>query len=162
MLCIFLGLTLLPAQADEGVSPTAIREISLLKAFQHQNVVQLVAVHVDRKVCNTCVPSTDPQSRLCTHWHTGQEALLSLVFEYAEHDLFEMLRAQREHGRGTATAYGLHGYTIKSLLWQMLLATQALHAAAIMHRDLKPSNVLVMDNAGAHGRVKIADFGLAR
>ena len=88
--------------------------------------------------------------------------MLSLVFEYAEHDLFEMMRAQREQGRGSAGAVGFHAYTIKSLLWQMLLATQAMHAASIMHRDLKPSNVLVMDNAGAHGRVKIADFGLAR
>ena len=144
------------------MSPTAIREINLLKAFQHRNVVQLVAVHVDRKVRDTCVSQSLKPEAVLTLWQTMQEALLSLVFEFSEHDLFEMLRAQREHGRGTATAYGLHGYTIKSLLWQMLLATQALHAAAIMHRDLKPSNVLVMDNTSAHGRVKIADFGLAR
>ena len=31
-----------------------------------------------------------------------------------------------------------------------------------VRRDLKPSNILVMGDGEEHGRVKIADFGLAR
>jgi len=32
----------------------------------------------------------------------------------------------------------------------------------VVHRDLKPSNILIMGKGPEHGRVKIADFGMAR
>lgn len=41
---------------------------------------------------------------------------------------------------------------------QALEALSALHAQQVLHRDIKPSNLLV----DAHGRIKLADLGLAR
>ncbi|EEH57980.1 uncharacterized protein MICPUCDRAFT_11088, partial [Micromonas pusilla CCMP1545] len=47
---------------------------------------------------------------------------------------------------------------VKSVARQILLALDACHSRRVMHRDVKPGNLLI----GADGRVKLADFGLAR
>jgi serine/threonine-protein kinase len=44
------------------------------------------------------------------------------------------------------------------LLDPVLEALNAAHSAGLVHRDIKPENVLISDD----GRVKVADFGLAR
>mmetsp|Transcript_33156 Transcript_33156/g.98697 ORF Transcript_33156/g.98697 Transcript_33156/m.98697 type:complete len:438 (+) Transcript_33156:148-1461(+) len=128
----------------EGVSPTAIREIMLLRELTHENIVRLDSVHINRA-----------------------EPSLWLAFDYADHDLFEMIRYHRdlrENRKDNPTGLMPH-HIIKSTMWQLLNGLNYLHQNWILHRDLKPSNVLVMgDDAGPaeHGRVKIADFGLAR
>lgn len=60
----------------------------------------------------------------CMHVQQGrvpppaeQEPCLSLAFDYAEHDLYEMIRFHRERG---AAGPPLDTFTIKSLVWQML------------------------------------------
>merc|ERR1712091_33384 len=53
-------------------------------------------------------------------------------------------------------------HTVKSFLWQILMGLRHLHSNWVVHRDLKPSNILVMGAGAEMGKVKIADFGLAR
>eukprot|EP00803_Ostreobium_quekettii_P004430 evm.model.scf_338.4 EVM.evm.TU.scf_338.4 scf_338:73105-79235(-) len=125
------------AKAGDGMSPTAIREIMLLKELSQDNIVRLDSVHITTGV---------------------NDASLCLAFDYAQHDLYEMIRYHRDHLGGRP----MDMYTVKSVMWQLLKGLTYLHKNWVIHRDLKPSNILVMGEGEEHGCVKIADFGLAR
>lgn len=64
-------------QEGDGVSPTAVREIALLRELRHPNIVRLEAVHISRP-----------------------DASISLAFDYAEHDLYEMIWHHRDRLQG--------------------------------------------------------------
>ncbi|KAK7084493.1 Cyclin-dependent kinase 6 [Halocaridina rubra] len=79
-----------------------------------------------------------------------QRLNLVLVFEYVDQDL--------DHYMKRCPSPGLEPARIKSLMHQILCGVDFLHSNRVIHRDLKPQNILV----DVSGRVKIADFGLAR
>ncbi len=79
----------------------------------------------------------------------GHAAVVFLVMEYvAGRTLRDLLR---ERGR-------LSAVQALGVLEPVLGALAAAHGAGLVHRDVKPENVLLADD----GRVKVADFGLAR
>lgn len=71
-------------QEGDGINTTAIREIMLLKELRHDNIVKLDSIHINRA-----------------------EPSLYLAFDYAEHDLYEMIKFHRDNrdNRGINT-YG--------------------------------------------------------
>ncbi len=71
-------------QEADGISITAIREIMLLKELRHENIVRLDCVHINRS-----------------------EPSISLAFDYAEHDLYEMIRTNRDKSLGGPPAAGV-------------------------------------------------------
>ncbi len=77
------------------------------------------------------------------------DGALFLAMEYVPgHTLRDLVRAEAPLSPARALA----------LLDPVLAALAAAHQAGIVHRDVKPENVLIADD----GRVKVADFGLAR
>ncbi|ESO87234.1 hypothetical protein LOTGIDRAFT_210630 [Lottia gigantea] len=121
-----------------GISMSACREIALLRELKHPNVIILQKVflsHTDRKV-----------------W---------LLFDYAEHDLWHIIKFHRSAKANKKPVHSLRNM-VKSLIFQILDGIHYLHANWVLHRDLKPANILVMGEGPERGRVKIADMGFAR
>ncbi|KAL2160877.1 hypothetical protein VTH06DRAFT_1074 [Thermothelomyces fergusii] len=99
---------------------------------------------------------------------------LHICMEYMEGNLYQLMKS-REHKC-------LDNASVKSILYQIMLGLEHIHAHSFFHRDIKPENILVStsahsDNTNSFKRysslvtppstppayaVKIADFGLAR
>eukprot|EP00892_Ulva_mutabilis_P005149 jgi/Ulvmu1/3005/UM015_0045.1 len=118
----------------EGVPPTTIREVSLLKVLGRSNhVVKLLGAEpVDE----------------------DGKAVLYLVFEYVQQDLKQFMGAdeKRQH-------LPVPKSRLKPFMFQLLRGVAFMHRHGIMHRDLKPQNLLVDSRAAV---LKIADLGLGR
>ncbi|KJH43816.1 kinase domain protein [Dictyocaulus viviparus] len=79
----------------------------------------------------------------------GSRTNIQLVFDFMETDLEHVVKDRD---------IILMPSHIKNMAMQTLLGLEFLHVHWILHRDLKPNNLL-MNSAG---RIKLADFGLAR
>ena len=82
-----------------------------------------------------------------------EEKCIFMVFEYAEHDLLQIIHHHTQPPRQPIPAS-----TIKSVLFQILNGLLYLHTNWVLHRDLKPANIMVTSK----GEVRIGDLGLAR
>lgn len=119
---------------EDGVPGNAVREIALLKQLERFEHPNIV------RLLDICRGGLERENRLN----------LCLVFEYVKQDLDQYLKR--------CPSPGLEPARIKSLMHQILCGIDFLHSNRVIHRDLKPQNILVDEG----GRVKIADFGLAR
>ncbi|XVE94353.1 hypothetical protein REPUB_Repub02eG0001900 [Reevesia pubescens] len=119
---------------DEGVPPTTLREVSILRMLSHDpHVVRLM----------------DVKQGLNKQGNT----VLYLVFEYMDTDLKKFIRSFRQSGHLIPVS------TVKSLMYQLCKGVAFCHGHGVLHRDLKPHNLL-MDRKTM--TLKIADLGLAR
>ena len=74
---------------------------------------------------------------------------LYLIFEFLDKDLKRHIDSVSGH---------LSIEQVRSFSFQLVKGLSFCHSRGVMHRDLKPQNLLVTNQ----GRLKIADFGLAR
>jgi serine/threonine protein kinase len=112
----------------EGIPSTALREISILKAVRHPNIVSIVGLHLSEKKIELCL-------------------------EFFPLDLKKMMDQYKNNSK----VYNLNN--LKTIIYQILKATDYLHSRKILHRDLKPQNILICDQTLI---TKVADFGLSR
>jgi len=103
-------------EKKEGFPITAIREIKILKALRHPNIVQL------RDVVSSHLP--------------GREGDVFLAFEYCDHDLTGLLESKVH----------LSDAVIKYYLKSILEGLYYLHQRQILHRDIKGANILISNN----------------
>lgn len=50
----------------------------------------------------------------------------------------------------------------RSIIWQITVAIEYMHAKNFMHRDIKPDNIIIFTDKNNDFRVKIADFGFIK
>lgn len=79
------------------------------------------------------------------------EQRLYLVFEFLTMDLRKFMDT-------FPSGKSMDKETVKSYLYQILVAILFCHKRRVLHRDLKPQNLLI----GNNGVIKVADFGLGR
>ena len=111
-----------------GISQSAVREMALCSEISHENVIRLEEIILEDKS-------------------------IHMVFEYAEHDLLQIIHHHTQPAR-----HPIPSPTLKSILFQLLNGVHYLHTNWVMHRDLKPANIMVTSK----GEVRIGDLGLAR
>eukprot|EP01041_Mallomonas_annulata_P002975 gene2975-5835_t len=117
-----------------GFPITALREIKILKALRHENIISLVEVL-------TSLPNDGSED--------VNKGGIFLAFEYANYDLSALINSPR---------YRLTPAHVRSYTKQLLEGLYYMHKNKIIHRDLKPANLLITKD----NRLKIADFGLSR
>jgi serine/threonine protein kinase len=159
----FVALKILPAQAapDPGFAERFTREARALARLSHPNIVAVFEFGQVSASGGNCAPAlvapgagiegkaggTPPQAG-GTQAPATPAALPYFIMEFVDG---VNLRQLQKTGR-------LSPREALQIVPQICDALQYAHDEGVVHRDIKPENVLV----DRKGRVKIADFGLAK
>lgn len=100
----------------EGFSSSALREISILKELEHENIEKIIDTFY------------------------GIDCLY-IQFEYIECVLSKLIKFNINHDRTF-----LKEEDIKGIMLQILTGLAEIHKNGILHRDLAPSNILITKN----------------
>jgi protein kinase len=102
-----------------------LREVKSLNSLKHDNIIKIKEM-------------------------IREEDILSLVFEYMESNLYELMTSKGNKK--------FREDEIKTIIFQIVNGIAYMHKYGFFHRDMKPENILVKNKL----IVKLADFGLAR
>lgn len=123
--------------AKEGFPITAMREITILKSLNHENVLKITGMIYEEAKANS--PEDAVRQRGCFY----------TISPYMSLDLVGLLENPQ---------IKLTEAMVKCIMKQLLQGVDYIHQEHYLHRDIKAANILI----DPHGVVKIADFGLAR
>lgn len=132
---------------DAGALAAARHEAALLAACAHPNIV---------RAYGSAVVEPSPDELSGGGGGCDVRRRFVLYQEFADGGDVAGLIARRRAANGVVTY--VPEATVLSIVAQLCLALDHLHAHRIMHRDLKPSNVFLTSS----GLVKLGDFGVAR
>jgi serine/threonine protein kinase len=170
-------------EENEGVASSALREVLILKALRHENVVELIDVSsTDKRMtmvfeycdmdmkkyferCRTAVATRaveNSRNSISSHYHSTPESTKSsetsansTSTHFIENDAnIHNIKADAV----VPLTYFLTPSVVRNFAFQLLQGLNYCHRKNILHRDLKPQNILLTES----GKIKLADFGLAR
>lgn len=98
---------------ENGFPKSYLREMSLLKSLQHENVVRLVEIV----------------------WKSNEH--IYLIFEYMLNDLRTYMNDYEPNGLMQRPG------ALKSYFYQITKGVEFCHMHSLLHRDIKPENVLI-------------------
>ena len=158
-----------------------LRELKLLRQFDHENVINIVDILPPPSLCaadwldvyivsdlmetdlHRIIYSRQPLSLEHIQYFVYQASSPRRLGESSPRRLRERERARRGLPSRESRGPPLRGDEARARgarapLLQVLRALKYVHSASVLHRDLKPSNLLLNSNCD----LKICDLGLAR
>ena len=150
---------------EEKVGEGGMGTVYKATHIQMENTVAVKVLHPDlasdhlaverfRREARAAAQIRHPNAVAVTDFGVTRDGRIAyLVMEFLEGiDLRERMK-EIEH---------LDYEEILLIMKQTCAAVDAAHTRGIIHRDLKPDNIWLLKGGGAHERVKVLDFGIAK